>query len=615
MPETSQPKRPTVAGQDLIDLLENADRGAANADFAIDLGDGLALIAVAELLADVGAQQSRGAGVDLGATLALADWLEQRLGSEDPQQSGPAPPDADAAAAFAPFATPADLERFLAEGSSLLQSAPGNVSSASTYRDAVIAAFGAVVLRAAAAAVSNPAQVPSVAAELLATCGVSSIPVATITLGLRDDEAYRFASGAALSLQVLRKRLETGRLNAAQTMRSAQSRIVTQKIAEVARVASELTASSEETARRTDFTSADVIAGALIELRADVAELSTALASASASPWRFTSKANQLGIGEPIVIDHVERLRKLRALMPKVHDWITEALMLAARVPEDVETLEKRVDQIALAIGDAQILLGVIRISEAVITSTKKPGLAEDLLPYAVNLEFMLVPIETYVDIEPAASYVDVASSEIPTLIKSEKWSRIVFAAMSNANDIIFAIESGGSMGGLAGGLRAEAVAARATGRVISGALAEEELARILAGGLFVTKVTGKATARSRLSRLRGRRGERGLGLGPGRPRENIPHLTSDVERIPDKILRGFKSFWEVKNVHRLRMTWQLSDFMLFAQATRRRMVLFIRPSIKGSRLPGTVMTRELRDAIKLLRKEGLIQVKYLKKY
>ena len=91
--------------------------------------------------------------------------------------------------------------------------------------------------------------------------------------------------------------------------------------------------------------------------------------------------------------------------------------------------------------------------------------------------------------------------------------------------------------------------------------------------------------------------------------------MTSDIRRIPDNITRGFKSFWEVKNVHKLRLTWQLSDFMLYAQATRRRLILYFRPSIKGSRLPGTDPSPALRDAISRLKKEGLIEIRYLKKF
>ena len=438
-----------------------------------------------------------------------------------------------------------------------------------------------------------------------------------MAFGLEDSAAYRFVSGVALALQLHRTRLETGRLSAAQALRSAQSTLITKKIAEVARLAPGLTPNRSDTPSNADFTIADVIAGALIELRAECVDLSNSLEATRVSPHRFTSPANRIGIGTSIVIDHVERLKKLRTLIPTVQDWITDALMLAARAPEDAEILEKRVDQIALAIADAQILLGVIRVSESMIDATNKPDLADDLLPYAVNLEAMLVPIETYIDVDTAAAYLDDASWEISTLIKSQKWSRIVARAMSDATDIILAIETGGTMGGLAGGLRAEAAAVRATGRVLGGALTEEELTRIAIGGLFVTKVTGKAgaTAQSRLSRLRGKRAEKGLGLGSGRPRPSIPPLTSEIQRIPDKLPRGFKSFWEVKNVAKLRLTWQLSDFMLYAQATRRRLVLFIRPSIKGSKLPGTIMSEPLKEAIEILKNEKLIEVRFLKKY
>ncbi|MFO1204589.1 MAG: putative toxin [Burkholderiales bacterium] len=572
---------------------------------------------MAELLADADTLQSRAGGGDLGAAGALAEWLEERLGRAQPDQSGPAATDSDAASVFAPFAAPADLERFLAEGASFLQSPAGNIRGRSTYRDAVAATFGESALRAATAAVRNSSQASSVAVELLATCGLCCIPTATVALELDDRDAYRFLSGVALSLQMLRTRLETGGLSAARALRTAQSRLIGQAAVEVAQIASQLVPDRGDGQRRADFTAADVIAGALIELRADCVELSKDLESARPSPHRFTSAANRAGVGSPIVIDHRDRIKKLEALMVTVQDWITSALMLAAREPEDVDALDKRFDQIALALAEARILLGVIQISEAVMDRTNKPGLAEDLLPYAINLESFLVPIESYVDVDRAATYLDDASWEISTLINSEKWSGIVHQAMSTATDIILAIETGGSMGGLAGGLRAEAAAVRASTRVLSSALTEEELTRIATGRLFVTKVTGKAAAqaRSRLSRLRGKRGERGLGLGPGRPRDPIPALTSAIQRIPDKLPLGSKSFWEVKNVHKLRLTWQLSDFMLYAQATRRRLTLFIRPSIKGSTLPGTVMTRELRDAIKILKKEGLIQVKYLKKY
>ena len=329
-----------------------------------------------------------------------------------------------------------------------------------------------------------------------------------------------------------------------------------------------------------------------------------------------------MGIGQPIVIDHVERMQKLRAFQVKVHDWISDTLMLAARAPEDVETLDDRVDKVSLGVGLVEILLGVIRVSNAMIDATSKPDLAEDLLPYAINLEAQMVPIEAYLNPDDIADYLEEASSDVSTLITSFKWSQLVFKAMSDATDIILAIETGGEQGGTAGPLRAEANAAGAAGRAASGAVAEAELDRLAAGALIVDdgqpkKLTGKAAvrARNRRARLRGRRGEKGLGLGPGRPRPSIESYTGPPGkvRIPDNLPKGFRSFWEVKNVAKLRLTWQLADFMLYAQATGRRLRLYIRPSIKGSTLPGTVMTKELKSVIKLLKQDGLIEVKCLR--
>jgi hypothetical protein len=75
--------------------------------------------------------------------------------------------------------------------------------------------------------------------------------------------------------------------------------------------------------------------------------------------------------------------------------------------------------------------------------------------------------------------------------------------------------------------------------------------------------------------RRKGIKAEKGLGLSPHRPREDTLSITDTATvRYPDRLLIRFKTFWEVRNVLRLRLTRQMTDFLLCALGTRMKMVL-----------------------------------------
>jgi restriction endonuclease fold toxin 7 of polymorphic toxin system len=636
MPATASSTDPTASGR-WSQLPDQPDPSPADPSFVLDLGDGLPLIAIARLLRSAIARQSSSTGGDLSSAGALADWLEVQVADQSVTGDN-----ADPVAAYAPFATAAEIVEFLVRGPTLQSGPPPNIRGAPTYRDAIEAAFGADVAAVSLGAVppGESALMTRVAAELVATCGLCCIPVQTVAAALEDAEAYRFLSSVALALQDLRAQLESGiaartqRVVAplSELLRTEQLAMLRAKLGDIQAAGANLQPERESgVPPNKDFSGADVFAGALFEMRSDCIELHEQLASANTKRETFTSTANRLGIGEPIVIDHRERLAKLRSLEPKVQEWITETLELAARTPEDSESLATRLDQIALAIGLIETLLGVIQVSQSFIDATSKHDLASDLLPYAVNLESMLPLIESTPTagrtehLEKVREYLDEASSQTSAIITSDKWSHIVFRAVSAATDIVTAIETGGSMGGMAGAVRAEAAMGSATGRAMAGAIADVQIERILSGAVIVakSKAAKLASARARAIGKRGKKGEIEANTY-GKPKTPIESITGKYTkartkiRIPDALTARLLK--EVKNVRNLVLTRQLRDFIMYAGATGRRFELWIRPSIKGAKVPGTTLSSELKALLSEMNNPkfggspGTARIRYFKK-
>jgi hypothetical protein len=73
-----------------------------------------------------------------------------------------------------------------------------------------------------------------------------------------------------------------------------------------------------------------------------------------------------------------------------------------------------------------------------------------------------------------------------------------------------------------------------------------------------------------------GRLGERGNVTGV---KQRIPSATGTAAfRIPDALTPH--ELIEVKNVSRLRLTWQITDFLMFCRDTERMLVLYVRPDV-----------------------------------
>lgn len=102
---------------------------------------------------------------------------------------------------------------------------------------------------------------------------------------------------------------------------------------------------------------------------------------------------------------------------------------------------------------------------------------------------------------------------------------------------------------------------------------------------------------RRRNAPIAGRLGERTARAGA--PKVRIPAASGRAQfRVPDLLTDS--ELIEVKNVARLRWTWQLSDFLTYADATGRQFVLYTRHD--------TTLSRRLR----LLIGEGQIEHRVL---
>jgi hypothetical protein len=616
-----------IATVELINLLDMIDREEAQGRLlALSLGDGELLLTVNESLHALALRQS-GAAFAGEPAEHLSAWLDDFLNTAWTVEEVALAETGEAL--FAPFLSPTALAQFIASGGPQPYARRSlEVSAAKTYLEAVVAAW-APLAGQAVAAMPTPTLSERLANEVLVSCGLCSIPIAALAYTIPPETAYRLISALALCVEQHRQRLAQAPRNQVEAalwrspditlILAALDSLLKRKMAQIQSVATGLPGRATAPVPAVDRSVADRYAGALLEARGVCIEIGQQLAQTHVYIHRFRSPAARLGVTDPLVIDPTDSMKILSDLQPAVQQWIGAVLDQAARRPGELEDLNRQVDRIALALGAMQALLSLVVILERF---GELDTIGPELVPTVRHLQSLTADLRTaililIVDWEKADSaekirkMIEASASDAQTILTSLRWSLIVGQAIRDATDIILAIETGGQMGGIAGSLRSgSALAPALASRGAALGLLTERDIRLIAEGATVVAAVSNPQA----GRRRGLRAERGLGLSPNRPRESIVSLTETAkERIPDKIPRGFRSFWEIKNVARLRMTWQLADFMAYAQMTGRKMVLYIRPRV-GTK-SGTVLSPSVRRAIDLLKREGLIEVRYLKIY
>ncbi|MCX4564656.1 putative toxin [Streptomyces phaeochromogenes] len=588
---------------ELIRLLDEFETIADADHYVVVLDDGDALVALDDVLASY-AVMAKGTSAAPEAIGALAARLDEIL-----VEAGHRSIEEDPANTFGPFVSSADVAVFLDQpGAAAALRVSRDVRNAATYAAAVGAVWGARASAIARRLEPSGAADDRLEREILAVAGVAAVPVSVIAFTLDRDGAYRFLSSVFATAQALAARITAApvaRPEAAE-LRAGLIRLLRRKQEQVRAAATTLPESSVSDGPSHKHIAVLEYVGALLELRAESAELAEDLASLTIPKHRLVSKLSKMGVTDPILIDQNPVLDKLRRLQPLAEEWITAALDQAGRSPGD-ESLAHHVDRIAVTVGALRTRLAIIKVTERTIDAGQV-GLYNDLEPSATSLDTALVFLELDKDFENVRAAVATAAGQASMLVTSYRWSRIVLQAMLDATDLVLAIETGGRMGGIGPALRSEAVAASG-GAAIRAMGTAAELDRLLAG---VTVVAMASKGDPQKNRKKGIKAEKGLGLSPNRPRADIGSITGTATaRYPDAL--RFKSFWEVKNVSKLRLTRQMTDFILFAQASRLKMVLYIRPSVAGK--AGTVLSPSLKQALTVLRKSGLLEIRRLKIY
>jgi hypothetical protein len=592
------------------------------------LDDAEPILAVARFISTWSAAMS-GAAVDLAAAETLAQKLDDLIATDE--GAGDV---ATILRTFAPFATGADILSFLDDPGGGGLRASRDIGGARSYGAAISATWGPAAAAIAAATVSLEAAMavgaaavsiglagaragPAAAAaeavaarveqEIVAVCGICAIPLSLLVFSLDREEAFHLLGSVSLALEAVHLRITRDRPADPQirALRADLDNLLRRKQSQL----QSLTGDMPEFASPDDRPLADRLAaleyvGALLELWGESIDLGDELANTSIPRHKLVSHLTKLGLTDPILIDQNPQLDRLKAVQPKVDAWITETLALAAQDPRNAE-LAHAVDRIAVTLGAIRTRFTIIQITERLIDDGKYE-LWEDLKDTTETLDTAIVFLEADRDYDNVRRAVVKASSNASLLIQSYKWSRLVHQAMRDAMDVILMLETGGRMGGVGPSLQLATAGAAARAFATSA-----ELDRLLAGA---TVVAMAAKGDPQKGRRKGIKAEKGLGLSPNRPRDKFLSITDTATvRFPDNLLIRFRTFWEVKNVLNLRLTRQMTDFILYAQNARMKMVLYIRPTVAGK--AGTTLAPALKDALKILRKEGLLKIRYLKIY
>jgi hypothetical protein len=578
--------------------------------------------AMAELLAGLGAA----AAVSRGATGQVVDWVEVLL--PDLAQLADAPQ--GLRQAFSPLLEPGGLDSFLDRAD--VPAAGRSVGPLEEFGDLVTGAWGPAARAAAVARLGANAagrDVEAVARILLGLAAILSIPIHGATMAVDADEGHLFLLDVLAASRTVEQRASSlgARVARGRPAWPEVDRAITRHLRASRAESVELHTRLEPRPRSGTDPSlprkvvpigCDEHFGALLDLHAWHAKLGTTLEPLVLSKHHFTSTAWRAGIhlplNSPIDVDQTPRLAAIRAAHAAIPHLISEAVLSLGRDPSALPEHNRQLKRLTAILEAVSVLLGEILITERLMNIEQPEiGLWEQLDPLAGDLEFYLAPLLGNFSVDNAVGHVEAKAREIDTVMTSFQWAQIIKRAIHSANDVIFFID------GAAGAAEAAASLLRPPpgsggAVVITGTrvLQEAEVARILAGAnvMFAarTKRPGPTTVAGRL----GQQGERRVGLQPGRPRRGFWTRLNRRKwklRVPDdNPAEG--DFKEVKNVLRLNMTSQLTDYMWYAVTTRRRLNLFIRPAVRG--MPGTTLSGPLRSAIEALRAEGLIRIRFI---
>ena len=194
----------------------------------------------------------------------------------------------------------------------------------------------------------------------------------------------------------------------------------------------------------------------------------------------------------------------------------------------------------------------------------------------------------TYCENDPVNRYDD------DGYLSASNWGKIAIGAIAFTGAVGLTIATGGSaaivaasIAKITGGVLLSTLTNAGMGYLfggkqgaIDGACNGFMLGSISACGGAIIKYSKMQYALSGNSNTMGQAGERLAHIKQGQPKTSIS--VNGRTRIPDKLTD--KILYEVKNVKSISNTQQLKDFAQYANATGRRLVLYVRPTTRVSK-------------------------------
>jgi hypothetical protein len=552
----------------------------------------------------------------------LSDWLDDALvrwSEAGHFDVGPAPLIAE----LAPYAEREEVERLLSRPDALrLSISPAAPAALDPFFVAVERAWGPLCIAVAQAALPGPAQARAAAtlARLaLVTCGVCSIPVGFAARALDGDAARAFAASVGAALLAVERGLGAG-VAAAERALLAQpepAALLSELERAVRRRRESLAQLRLENLPRRRVRPAldackqlqlDVHAGALIGLREPLHEL-------------------RKEIGERLLRHHVEQIREGKTI-----DWNPTLQSMLLATDETDRWISHELERLADLVEPAEADRALARPVQAIkILAAAYAGIASvhwafgeaeaplpilDREPFSEDddLEGRVEPVpmvggESFSDdmqdrVDPLMRLLDELRAGPPSdelngrieeqiedtfdLIKSygrffaAEMAIMAVAAVAAAIAVVVMLTRAlAVVAATAVGMGP--VAARAT--VAGGALVAAEMKAIGAGvvatasvAIVMAKTGGPAPPRA------GRLGERrSFRRWLPKPKERFPSMVRPgMMRAPDRLTA--KTLQEVKNVLNLALTRQLTDYILYAGLTNRRMTLWLKARRVGSK-------------------------------
>ncbi|MCI0439142.1 MAG: putative toxin [Chloroflexi bacterium] len=587
--------------------------------------------AIVEFLAGLGAD---GVEVRLGAS-AVLDWVDALLPDFVllvDQLDGPRQ-------AFVPFLDPGGLDRFLITAK--VPRGGWSINRFSDFDHVVLGCWGPSAWAAAVrtlGAAADEDEVNGIARPLLALAALFSIPVHAASLAMDPEPAHRFLADVMAALTILQRSFkqplpsqdkDIGRRS---EVDQAIIRYIKMRSREIAELYNQIKPAPRSGPQREVPASCDEHVGALLELHAWHSELEEPLAKLSIAKHRFPSPAWRYGVRlpfgltDPIDIDQNPRLNAIRKAHAAVPGWIREAIVAIGGNLSNLPGHNKRLLRITTVLQVVQALYAQIVMTESLLNDdSPEIGLWEDLEPLARGLDEWRVSLYTDTPLRGARA-VESYIADMETLITSYRWAQILKRSIQNATEVMLLIRGAAGAGSSAASLLKGPPTGGAGAIAIGTAplLRTADLARMVAGAnvMHMARNKGKSRPTTLAGRL-GQQGERrtphpgggGKGLDPNRPRLGFWSLLNPRKwRIPD-YFPAIGDFIEVKNVLRLSLTRQLVDYMIYSQATQRRLILYIRPGLQGQSVQSVLKSRAsgpLLDAINILKREGLLRVRFI---